>query len=651
MRTLSLSLFCLFSVGVLANDVCPSRVTATGERKYFPNGALPTPENIKQFYSKVDSQGSNVVIPDSFDLRAQFPECVSLTNPLNQQTCGSCWTFSSTGAAADRACIAEQANTIMAPQYQLSCDRSCFSGSSLCQAGCKGGYLALAFAFQKANGVVPQSCVAYQNQVTDCMTTCDDGSALKPIKPSTFARLTTVSQMQASLMAGGTLAAVYQVYTDNYDYVSGVYRHGVNETDGYHAIKIVGWGSEGGVPFWWIQNSWGPDFGLSGYFKMLRGSNECGIESDVWEVTIPLKMDACGAYTTCDNCTMHEDCGWCGSSHTCMSGNATAPTSRSATCAADWTTDTCLEDACSQFSASCDQCTLRQGCGWCVQSNGQATCVRGNAAGPVQIAGTTAAPTCARWDRQGGCVADPCASAANCTECGHRVGCGWCGDIAKCISGTSSTPSSGQCDRYVGNATFCPTDPCSNFGSCSACTGAGAAGLNGSHCAWCPQSVQCLSDSLAASSCPARWTEPSQCPLCASVSPADHTGIAACDACAAIAGCGWCASTQSCEVGAVGGPAAENTTCPMWSKAVCPGVCEGYVTCSTCALDASCGWCGARQTCMAGRQVATSSYCPHTWYEFKLQCPLDPSSGATRQTAALGTALLVALAMLFAALF
>jgi hypothetical protein len=48
-----------------------------------------------------------------------------------------------------------------------------------------------------------------------------------------------------------------------------------------HAIKIVGWGVEAGVPYWRVANSWNGDWGDKGFFKIRRGTNECGIEAGV----------------------------------------------------------------------------------------------------------------------------------------------------------------------------------------------------------------------------------------------------------------------------------------------------------------------------------------------------------------------------------
>ncbi|PAV79919.1 hypothetical protein WR25_23894 [Diploscapter pachys] len=79
---------------------------------------------------------------------------------------------------------------------------------------------------------------------------------------------------------------------------------------GGHAVKLVGWGTENGTPFWRIANSWNADWGENGYFRILRGVDECGIEEKnrVWPACpvylplIPLTADS-SSPTICASAT------------------------------------------------------------------------------------------------------------------------------------------------------------------------------------------------------------------------------------------------------------------------------------------------------------------------------------------------------------
>jgi len=43
---------------------------------------------------------------------------------------------------------------------------------------------------------------------------------------------------------------------------------------------VLGWGEEDGKKFWICQNSYGPGWGENGYFKVRRGADDLGIESN-----------------------------------------------------------------------------------------------------------------------------------------------------------------------------------------------------------------------------------------------------------------------------------------------------------------------------------------------------------------------------------
>lgn len=95
-----------------------------------------------------------------------------------------------------------------------------------------------------------------------------------------------VSQIQLEIISNGPVVSAFLVYEDFYtfDATTEIYQHNVVPGEspvGGHAVEIVGWGVEKGVPFWWIKNTWGVDYGVDGYFRFHRGNNMCHIEQNV----------------------------------------------------------------------------------------------------------------------------------------------------------------------------------------------------------------------------------------------------------------------------------------------------------------------------------------------------------------------------------
>jgi len=75
----------------------------------------------------------------------------------------------------------------------------------------------------------------------------------------------------------------FEVYEDFFNYQTGVYHHVSGKLEGGHAVKILGWGSQDDQAYWLCANSWGPEWGDHGYFKIKQG--ECGIDDSVWACT------------------------------------------------------------------------------------------------------------------------------------------------------------------------------------------------------------------------------------------------------------------------------------------------------------------------------------------------------------------------------
>ena len=79
----------------------------------------------------------------------------------------------------------------------------------------------------------------------------------------------------------GPVAVGFDVHEDFYKFSGkGVYVHdGHSKKLGGHAVRLVGWGEEDGIPYWIAANSWGTKWGDNGYFKIKRGT--CNIERNI----------------------------------------------------------------------------------------------------------------------------------------------------------------------------------------------------------------------------------------------------------------------------------------------------------------------------------------------------------------------------------
>jgi cathepsin B len=260
-------------------------------------------------------------IPDEFDAAVGFPECAAMINEIRDQSnCGCCWAFGGAEAASDRLCVATKgAMTIPLSSQELCCCAS--------MNGCDGGDLNTPWNFIKNRGLVsgagqgngtydadgfcskyslphchhhgPQGNDPYPDENAPgcpsesspkCPSACDsDATAPHNEFASdryTFQGKTTlynsVAAIQTAIMTDGSVEAAFSVYSDFENYQSGVYKHTGGTMLGGHAIKITGWGVDPtGGPYWNVANSWNPYWGESGFFRIVRGDNECGIEDDV----------------------------------------------------------------------------------------------------------------------------------------------------------------------------------------------------------------------------------------------------------------------------------------------------------------------------------------------------------------------------------
>lgn len=247
-------------------------------------------------------------LPDNFDSRTQWPNCPTIQEIRDQGSCGSCWAFGAVEAISDRICVHSngKANAEISAEDLLSC-----CGLE-CGMGCNGGYPAGAWDYWTKHGLVSgglysshvgcrpytippcehhvngsrPSCTGEEGDTPKCVTTCEEGYTPsykqdKHYGATSYSVPNSEQEIMAEIYKNGPVEAAFSVYEDFLLYKSGVYRHVTGEEVGGHAIRILGWGVEDGTKYWLVANSWNTDWGENGYFKIVRGEDHCGIESEV----------------------------------------------------------------------------------------------------------------------------------------------------------------------------------------------------------------------------------------------------------------------------------------------------------------------------------------------------------------------------------
>jgi C1A family cysteine protease len=214
----------------------------------------------------------NINSPDKFDWR-NFEGNDWLTSVKDQGSCGACVAFAYVGAL--ESIIQITSNNI------FNCDLSeahlffCSGGS------CDFGIFPWdGMDYLQAYGVTDESCFLYRDEDTNCNSKCNDWED-RVIKVNSTGFVSD-GGIKEALITYGPLFASFNVFQDFTHYQEGIYEPLWGAQIGTHCVVIVGYNDTG--QYWICKNSWGPEWGENGYFRIKY--KKCEIDKDARYITV-----------------------------------------------------------------------------------------------------------------------------------------------------------------------------------------------------------------------------------------------------------------------------------------------------------------------------------------------------------------------------
>ena len=196
----------------------------------------------------------------------------AVTAVKNQGHCGSCWTFSTTGAMESHHFLQTGKLITLSESQLVDCDTR--------SHGCHGGNKATAMDWTKTHPLETEADYPYVAQDAACKYNASKGK-VKATKVVAVTR-NSPTQFKAALANGPISVSVDASSSLFHQYKSGIITSTACGTHTDHAVLVVGWGHDSKVgDFYIVKNSWGTRYGEHGYLriKITDGVGLCAINS------------------------------------------------------------------------------------------------------------------------------------------------------------------------------------------------------------------------------------------------------------------------------------------------------------------------------------------------------------------------------------
>jgi len=264
-----------------------------------PKKNLQIDEKSKRHFNRIMYQRTRTSIPQSYSSVDK-----GLVSPVrHQRNCGSCVAFAT--AAVIETCYKKKSGVFddYSEQELVDCAYGEYGAS-----GCDGAYADsyARWADKKKRQLTLELNYPYigKHSTYICPRILEPFNHGAKITGHYYEPHGNEEELKAAIFKHGAVISCMHSGSKEIDNYSGGVFDGCKPDDEVdHCVAVVGYGTEGGVDYWLIKNSWGPNWGENGFMKLKRGVKMCGIGEEI--VTITCKKN----YTPPCN-DMIPDCNW-----------------------------------------------------------------------------------------------------------------------------------------------------------------------------------------------------------------------------------------------------------------------------------------------------------------------------------------------------